>query len=117
MILRRPSPRSSPRGAFPRRRRFTTRRAWRNHTGNEHAEPLRQYTPASVEEIVDIVREAERLGTQVRAVGSGHSWSDVTLTRGFLLDTHRLRRPLPLDCLRARVDPAGLARTEAGVRL
>lgn len=116
MILRRPVPRSAPRGAFPRRR-FTTRRAWRNHTGNQQVEPLRLLRPRTVEELTEIVREAEALGTHVRAVGSGHSWSDVALTRGFLIETHGLNRELPMDCLRGGVDPLTLARTQAGVRL
>lgn len=107
----------SPRGAFPRFKRFTSRRAWRNHTGNQHIEPLRCERPAALGDLVAIVREAERDGVNVRAVGSGHSWSDVALTPGFLIETHGLHRPLPVDCLRDDVDGSLLVRTEAGVRL
>jgi hypothetical protein len=93
------------------------RRTWHNHTRNQQVDPLRVYNPTTLAELVDIVREAESDGVNVRAVGSGHSWSDVALTRGFLVETHALDRELPVDCARAGVDTTRLARTEAGVRL
>ncbi len=109
--------RDSPRGRIPRLTRRGTRRTWRNHTGNQQVEPLRIDHPATLEEVVAIVQEAEARGVTVRAVGSGHSWSDVALTRGLLIDTHGLRNELRLDCVRDGVDTGLLARTEAGVRL
>ncbi len=109
--------REAPRGAFPRFKRFTSRRVWRNHTGNQHIDPLRIDRPAELSDLVAIVREAEDRGVTVRAVGSGHSWSDVALTPGFLVETHGLHRELPVDCLRSDVDASDLVRTEAGVRL
>jgi hypothetical protein len=42
-------------------------------------------TPASLPELVDLVQRAEREGTTVRAVGAGHSWSNVALTDGYLI--------------------------------
>jgi L-gulono-1,4-lactone dehydrogenase len=95
------------------------RRTWRNHTGNQAVEPLRIYRPRRAEELVDIVREAEACDATVRAVGSGHSWSDVALTTGFLVDTHRLSRRLGTDdgTLRDGVQTATLSRAEAGMRL
>jgi hypothetical protein len=63
------------------------------------------------------VKRAEQDGVQVRAVGSGHSWSDVALTTGFLVETHGLHLELPVDCVRDDVDTTFLVRTEAGVRL
>ena len=64
-------------------------------------------------------REAERSRCTVRAVGSGHSWSDVALTPGFLVDTSGLSRILDLEpqLLRSGVDAARLVRAEAGIRL
>lgn len=106
----------SPRGAFPRFKRFTSRKAWRNHTGNQHIEPLRRVRPRELIDLIKIVQEAEGDRVSVRAVGSGHSWSDVALTPGFLIETHKLHRELPLDCLRDNY-PEKLVRTEAGVRL
>ena len=43
-------------------------------------EPIGHVSPDSLEEFVNIVEEAERLGRGVRAVGSGWSNSDVAVT-------------------------------------
>ena len=107
----------SPRGRIPRLTRRGTRRTWRNHTGNQQVEPLQIRRPKELGELIDVVREAEAAGVTVRAVGSGHSWSDVALTRGLLVETHGLSRELPVDCLREDAEPERLVRTEAGVRL
>ncbi len=95
------------------RERVTLRKRWRNNTGNEGIDPLRQVTPTTLEELCAIVRKAERDGCAVRAVGSGHSWSDVALTDGILIHPTGLNRPLDLesDLLRPR-----LAGVHAGTR-
>ena len=95
------------------------RKTWKNHLGNQSIDPLRLCTPETLGDVVALVQEAERSGCTVRAVGSGHSWSDVALTPGFLLDTSRLSRPLDLEppLLRPGVNTATLVRTEAGIRL
>jgi L-gulono-1,4-lactone dehydrogenase len=99
---------------------FSLRRRWRNHTGNQGIDPLHIAAPATLGEIVELVREAERVGCTVRAVGSGHSWSDVALTSGFLLQPTELARPLELEegLLRAgRAQAEPLVRVQAGMRL
>jgi hypothetical protein len=99
---------------------FSLRRRWRNHTGNQGIDPLRIVTPMSVEDIVRVVREAESAGTQVRAVGSGHSWSDIALSPGFLLLPTGLVRPLELDeeLLRpGRADSEPLVQVQSGIRI
>ena len=40
--------------------RFEVRKTWRNHTGNQRIEPLRIYEPETVDEVVGLVREAEK---------------------------------------------------------
>ena len=95
---------------------YTQRKRWRNHSGNQAVEPLRVYRPGTLAELREIVATAASDGVTVRAVGSGHSWSDVALTEGYLLETHGLARPLPVDCLRAGWDEP-VARDEAGMRL
>jgi hypothetical protein len=99
---------------------FSLRRQWRNHTGNQGIDPLRVLEPMTLQEIVQIVREAEQDGCTVRAVGSGHSWSDVALTRGFLILPMGLARALELeedllDAARSQREP--LVRVEAGMRI
>jgi hypothetical protein len=97
--------------------RFEQRKRWRNHTGNQWVEPLRIYRPATLAELQEIVRTAEVDNATVRAVGSGHSWSDVALTTGYLLRTDRLGDPLPLDCVRRDHGGETLVRVEAGMRI
>jgi hypothetical protein len=101
------------------RARVSRRAAWQNHTGNQGIDPLREYRPTTLHELVGIVQEAESEGVTVRAVGSGHSWSDVALTPGFLVQTHGLARvPAgPPELLRDGVAPDLLVWTEAGIRL
>ncbi len=93
------------------RERVTLRKRWRNDTGNEGIDPLRLLTPTTLGELQAIVGEAELEGCTVRAVGSGHSWSDVALTDGFLVRPTGLNRPLDLevDLLRP-----GVARVSEG---
>jgi L-gulono-1,4-lactone dehydrogenase len=73
------------------------RERWRNDTGNQWIYPLKQRTPKTLECLREIVREAEAEGIAVRAVGSGHSWSDVALTDGILVHPEGLTKPLELD--------------------
>jgi hypothetical protein len=73
------------------------RGTWRNDTGNQAIDPLREETPTTLEQLREIVREAERDGVPVRAVGSGHSWSDVALTDGVLVAPTGLTAPLDLE--------------------
>ncbi len=98
---------------------FEVRRTWRNHLGNQHIDPLRIYAPRSIEEVSRIVRAAEEQGVTVRAVGSGHSWSDVALTRGFLLKTDGLAKPVAPEpeFLRPEWTDRKLVRSEAGIRI
>jgi hypothetical protein len=64
--------------------------SWRNHTGNQRCEPRLIAAPQSAEELIDLVKRAEEEGTTVRMVGAGHSWSDVALTDGYLLEPTNL---------------------------
>lgn len=95
------------------------RRTWRNHTGNQAIDPLQLRRPGTLDEVVATVQEAERLGVEVRAVGSGHSWSDVALTSGFVLEPEGLARPLSLeaDLLHPGTPSGSLVRVEAGMRI
>ena len=52
------------------------RYTWKNHTENQIVQPLQYLTPKTYQELVDIIKTAEANKCQVRAVGSGHSFSD-----------------------------------------
>jgi L-gulono-1,4-lactone dehydrogenase len=92
---------------------------WRNHTGNQVCHPREIVRPRSLEDLVDLVRRAEREGTTIHAVGAGHAWSDVALTDGLLVEPEFLGGLADLDdgTLRADVDRRGVARVLAGTHL
>jgi FAD/FMN-containing dehydrogenase len=98
---------------------FDTRDSWENHLGNQSVDPLRIYEPDSIEQVAAIVAEAGRTGVTARAVGSGHSWSDVALTTGFVILTGRLSA-VPAsepDFLRPEWAQRRLVRAGAGIRI
>jgi FAD/FMN-containing dehydrogenase len=98
---------------------FGLRRAWNNHTGNQGIDPLRIYTPETLEELVEIIGRARADGCNVRAAGSGHSWSDVALTAGYLVLPTGMDRALTLDSglLRPDVDQTRLVEVQGGMRI
>ncbi|HET6869836.1 MAG TPA: FAD-binding protein [Solirubrobacteraceae bacterium] len=98
---------------------FEVRQTWKNHLGNQRIDPLRIYAPRSIDDVSQIVRQAEAQGVTARAVGSGHSWSDVALTRGFLLKTDGLAKPVATepDFLRPEWTDRKVVRSEAGIRI
>lgn len=97
----------------------TTRRTWVNSLRNRVVEPLSLFTPRSRVDLVGIVHRARAAGVTVKAVGSGHSFSDVATTTGFLVDTAALCDILAVeaDLLRPGSDPATFFRAEAGIKI
>jgi len=98
---------------------FDARDSWQNHLGNQSVDPLRIYEPESIEQVAAIVGEAARTGVTARAVGSGHSWSDVALTTGFVILTGQLAQ-VPAtepDFLRPEWADRHLVRAGAGIRI
>jgi FAD/FMN-containing dehydrogenase len=67
-----------------------TRHNWHNATNNVISTPLRFFYPEDAEDIREIVLEAEHEKVRVRAVGSGHSYSEVALCKDFLLDMKKI---------------------------
>jgi FAD/FMN-containing dehydrogenase len=57
------------------------RRKWENDAGNQTVTPLRLCWPSTLADVVEAVKDAERLNLNVRGVGSGHSWSDAAISR------------------------------------
>ena len=68
-----------------------TRYTWSNATSTVISTPLRYFYPQHVEDIQDIIKEAEAQKLRVRAVGSGHSFSEVAKCDDFLMDIKELR--------------------------
>jgi len=63
---------------------------WHNHAGNQVCHPRQIVRPGSLAELVELVRRAEAEGQTIRMTGTGHSWSDIALTDGYLLDPRDL---------------------------
>ncbi|MFD3413215.1 D-arabinono-1,4-lactone oxidase [Streptomyces cyaneofuscatus] len=63
----------------------TTTNAWRNWAGNVTARPARAESPASVDELVDVLRRAHADGLTVKPVGTGHSFTATAATDGVLI--------------------------------
>jgi L-gulonolactone oxidase len=84
---------------------------WTNWARDQHCAPARVARPASEAELVQAVDEARRDGLSVRAVGSGHSFTDIACTDGLMIDTSGLRRLVGVDAGTRRVT------VEAGIKL
>ena len=98
---------------------YEVRKTWKNHLGNQKIDPLRIYEPRSIAEVQEIVRTARERGVTVRAVGSGHSWSDVALTEGFLLKPGGMTRvpSAEPDFIRDGWAARRLVRADQGARI
>ncbi|MFF2363580.1 D-arabinono-1,4-lactone oxidase [Streptomyces sp. NPDC058122] len=84
---------------------------WRNWAGNVTALPVREVTPASVDELSAAVRKAAEDGLTVKAVGTGHSFTAAAATDGVLI------RPQLLTGIR-KIDRTAMTVTvEAGTPL
>jgi L-gulonolactone oxidase len=84
---------------------------WRNWAGDQRCLPVRIERPASRGELIESVKRAADAGLTVRAVGSGHSFSDVACTGGVMLQLDRLDRVLDVD------RESGLVKVEGGIGL
>ncbi|MDX6699127.1 MAG: L-gulono,4-lactone dehydrogenase [Solirubrobacteraceae bacterium] len=84
---------------------------WRNWAGDQHCAPFARVDAVSREDVVDTVKRAADAGRTVRAVGSGHSFSDVALTNGHQVSLDALDRVIDVD------RESGLVRVEAGVSI
>ena len=84
---------------------------WSNWAGDQHCAPEWIVSPVGEEEIQEIVAGAAARGQSVRAVGSGHSFTDIACTEGVLVDLSRMQRLLAVD------SGSGLVTVEAGVKL
>ncbi|BBY54892.1 FAD-binding protein [Mycobacterium koreense] len=86
-------------------------RAWRNWAGGQACTPASVARPTSQDELAEIVATAARRGQPVRAVGSGHSFTDCACTDGVMIDMAGLQR------VRAADPVSGLVTIEGGATL
>jgi FAD-linked oxidoreductase len=84
---------------------------WSTWAGHRSCHPAVSEQPRSRDEVSAAIARAARAGRSVRAVGAGHSFSDIALTGGTLLHLGHLARVLDAD------RDSGLVRVEAGITL
>jgi FAD-linked oxidoreductase len=84
---------------------------WRNWGRSAAAEPAHVARPTNLDEVVAVVRAAAERSLAVKAVGAGHSFTDIAATRGVLIEPDGLHGILGVDPARKRV------RVAAGTRL
>lgn len=83
---------------------------WRNWAGNVACRPAHISAPASVDELASLVRLQHQRGGRVKAVGHGHSFSDIAGSDGaHLVSLERLPDDITVDrAARTITVPAGI---------
>ncbi|QKG84184.1 FAD-binding protein [Kroppenstedtia pulmonis] len=70
---------------------------WKNWSRSVQCSPERIAYPSSVEEVVEIVKQARRKSRSIRIVGSGHSFTPLVQTNEILLSLDRLQGLISVD--------------------
>jgi len=65
---------------------------WRNVIKKYSARPPKTFWVENLEDIATAIKTAEAAGQRIRAVGSGHSYSDVALPDGFMVRMDKLNK-------------------------
>jgi FAD-linked oxidoreductase len=84
---------------------------WRNWARDQSCHPAQVARPRSVDELASAIVDARSRGWRVRAVGAGHSFSEIACTDGLHVRLDGLARVLDVD------SDSGLVRTQAGVSI
>ncbi len=84
---------------------------WRNWTGDQSCAPAVRERPRSIEQLQAALARAGERGIRVRAVGSGHSFSDIACSDGLQLSLDRLAEVLDVDTA------SGLVRVQGGITI
>lgn len=92
-------------------KRRSRRLTWTNWGRNQRAHPKKIFYPKSLKELQHIVREAHLFNINIHAFGTGHSWSNLVPTSGFLINTDHLNALLEVNLEKKQV------RVEAGIKL
>src|ERR1700722_9342811 len=84
---------------------------WSNWAREQVCAPAAIERPTSEDQLAEIIRTAAGRGQTVRAVGSGHSFTDCACTDGVMIDMTGLQRVLHVDTA------SGQATVEGGIKL
>ncbi|KAL1871939.1 hypothetical protein Daus18300_004575 [Diaporthe australafricana] len=91
---------------------------WSDWLGEQTCTPLTKAEPTSLDQLVVIINDADASKQRVRAVGSGHSTSDITRTdNAVLVDPHEMAAVLEVDpgTLNQRGSGMSLIRVQSGI--
>lgn len=95
--------------------------SWVNCIGQQQCYPSELRKVETISDIISAVHEAHRKNITLRAMGSGHSFSDVVpvFKGGILLDPHPMNKVLNIDneLLKAPGDAATLFAVESGITI
>ena len=75
----------------------TMRQTWENTIKKEKVQPLLYKKPVTKQDLIDIIINAEKDNMLVRAVGAGHSFSDVANATDVLVDMTKIKLPADTD--------------------
>jgi FAD/FMN-containing dehydrogenase len=64
---------------------------WMNWGESVVCAPADQFAPSDEDELISIIDRARKRGINVRAVGSGHSWSPLVKTDGYLISMEKFK--------------------------
>ncbi|HEV7493643.1 D-arabinono-1,4-lactone oxidase [Baekduia sp.] len=93
-----------------------TTETWKNWAGDQRCAPSQIARPTSEDELAQTVAQAAARGLPVRAVGSGHSFTDIACTDGVLVDTTGMHRVIDADAESGRVTvQAGITLHDLGL--
>jgi L-gulono-1,4-lactone dehydrogenase len=92
---------------------------WTNMSQQCSVTPAIYYLPETYDEVVDAVKEAEEKGVRIRAVGAGHSSTDIAICNDILLDMKNLRTVERADSakLKPTAKSLDLVRMDAGANI
>jgi len=90
------------------------RQTWQNTIKKEVVQPLQYLRPETKQDLINIILQAEASGLLVRAVGAGHSFSDVSNATDFLVDMLKLNNVLPPETDTLKPNPPTLFNVQSG---
>lgn len=67
---------------------------WENWARTLESNPSGLFRPRSEDDVIEIVKRAAKEGKRVRAAGSGHSWSPLVPTDGYIIVSEHLTAPV-----------------------
>ena len=86
-------------------------RVWRNWAGDQSCAPFERVRPEGREQLAEMVAAAAAAGRKVAVAGSGHSFTEATLTEGTMVDAGALSGVIDAD------RSSGLVKVGAGTVL